>query len=157
MPKVMHFALFLVPALVACGADRETTDLDRRARAQVQVEGRQLHLDVFANRDFMPISPSTGAFYLVARLKDDRGTSPRSGLRADSVWIIDRSSRWRARSWKTRLTSDSATVDGSVIYRADPEQGPDADATIDVVVRLWDTGGQAYLLAARRVRVSRTD
>ena len=149
-------ALAVLPVLSACGAHRDAEDIDRRAPLHILHDGRQLHLDVFANRDFMPISPPTGTFDLVARLSDDRGAPPHSSLRADSVWIIDRSSRWRARSWQTDLFSDSTTT-APQEFRADPAEGPEAGATIDVVVRLWDSAGQAHLLAARGVRVSRTD
>ncbi len=121
----------------------------------VQVEGRQLYLETYVWRDFMPISPPDGKALVALMYVTPTDTIPLpASISADAVWIVYNNQVWR--SW----ISDA--MDGGLnahrlarIARDGPKWGP--GVPVDVIVRVLDAGGHGHLLHAPDQMIHRTD
>lgn len=140
--------LLLIPTLVACGgagAPPPSGDPPlESAKEQVAIGGRSYALEVFLNRDFMPISPPGGRPMLIlVRVKAADGNAVDPALQAERLWLIQGSARHETASLEQRV-DDAGRLE--VVARDGPKW--DAGSEADVIVRL-STGGASHLLAAR--------
>lgn len=152
-----------------------SADQLRRAPETVVVEGTSLKLRTYLWRDFMPMSPPGGqpmrlqlTLYIVDAAPmpeaDDR-EPPAPGVAApgkppfphginvkDACVILD------DETWCTKVSDAGPTGDETVciVSAADgPKWGPGAN--VDVVVRVVDTKGKAFLVRAPDQPIHRTD
>ncbi len=125
------------------------------APEQVDVASRQYTLGTYLWRDFMPISPPDGQplIALVTILATDLLPFP-SDLDADRLYVINGEEAWVVDlPARQGLLLPDYQLDK--IARDGPKWGP--AITVDVVVRLVETGGGGYLLRAADQMILRTD
>ncbi len=121
----------------------------------VQVEGRQLYLQTYVWRDFMPISPPDGkplvaVMYITAV---DTARLPAT-ISADAVWIVYNNQVWK--SWIADAANDGVKVPRlAKIARDGPKWGP--GVKVDVIVRVLDAKAHGYMLHAPQQLIGRTD
>lgn len=137
---------------VACAGQTPTSPSDHQpmselvsAPTRIVADGKTLTLATSLWRDFMPISPPDGR-PLIALLRistDDGSPVPRS-ITADTSWVIHDGEVWSAKV-EQRPRAESAPI-YEVIARNGPKWGP--GVAVDVVVRLVDSQGRAFLLRA---------
>lgn len=139
-------SLFLAVACRATPIDPlPTLDELRAAPTSLVVAGRQVSIEVSLWRDFMPAAPPDGQpLAVVIRLPKEAVS-----LEVTNSWVVLESQVWAAaptvvdayeRRWAAR--------DG-------PKWGPGVD--VDVVMRVRDSGGSAYLVRTPKVPINRTD
>jgi hypothetical protein len=145
--------------LAACGREEITGHPSpaelRDAPASVVVAGQRLVLEADLWRDFMPSSPPDGRpLAAVLRVKVAGGGLPSADVRADHVWVVNGAAVWET----TPVEEHPRGSMGpwlEVVARDGPKWGP--GVRVDVVVRLRDKSGQAYLLRAADRLIGRTD
>lgn len=121
------------------------------------VDGRQLYLATYLNRDFMPISPPDGKPLVVNCYVSSTDTLDVNELiSTDAIWVVYLGQVWR--SWLTTPTAPinpywAKSVAG--IARDGPKWGPHVN--VDVVVRVIDSKGKTQLLRASDQWIGRTD
>jgi len=132
------------------GPGRLPDDVLSAVEDTVLVEGKQLFLDTYLNRDFMPVAPPDGQdMYVVVRfVLADSGALP-ADLHADAVWVIDSLRQWDA--WLKQEDPQRREW----IARDGPKWEP--GLAVDVVVRFFDAAQTRYYLIARNQVIERTD
>ncbi len=125
------------------------------APEQVDVASRQYTLGTYLWRDFMPVSPPDGK-PLIAKvmiLATDLQPFP-FDLDADRLYVINGEEAWVV-DLPARQGPLLPDFQLDKIARDGPKWGP--AITVDVVVRLVETGGGGYLLRAADQMILRTD
>jgi hypothetical protein len=113
------------------------------APTRIQVDGRELTLDTYLYRDFMPVSPPGGK-PLVAGLKVRTvdGSPLPAGIRAERVSV-----RYQDEVWTVPVVLEHPSpLPGvlDVVARDGPRWGPGVN--VDVVLHLRDGAGNAKAL-----------
>lgn len=153
--------LSLAAACVLLAACESTTTISTLPRlledvpTRIQVEGRELTLETYLYRDFMPESPPDGR-PLIAGLRVravDGGALP-AGLSADSVAVVYRDEVWTA---PVVVVEQSSRIPN--ILELVARNGPKwpTGATVDAVLFLHDAGGRNHRLRAAGQTIHRTD
>jgi hypothetical protein len=148
---------------ISCSEDDENLPPDIplnqliNAPDTINVEGSLIYLSTDIWRDFMPISPPDGKpmialIYITAK---DTAKIPAS-INTDAVWMVYNNEVWK--SWySNELVAPGELKQNRIvkIVRNGPKWGP--HVFIDVIVRVYDSWGNAELLRASKQWISRTD
>jgi hypothetical protein len=154
-------ALLSTLAAVAACSQRSPTAPDserptelRAAPTTVAVGGKTLTVQTALWRDFMPVSPPDGKpLIAVAQVRTSDGSAVPEHVRADAIWVLHGTEMWMATPIEERTRAETAPS-YEVVARDGPKWGP--DVTVDVVLRLRDASGQAFLLRAPNQRIRAT-
>jgi hypothetical protein len=148
MPRL---TIVLAFALWGCGSASPTTPTPpaselATAPTTVLVAGKSLTLQTSLWRDFMPISPPDGKpLGVVLRVRTEDASEVPSAVRADMVWVLNGGESWSSVPREERTRSETSPL-YELVARDGPKWGP--GITVDVVVRLRDGSGRAFLLRA---------
>jgi hypothetical protein len=149
IPIAVTTVLILVVA--GCGGSSPTSPSDvtrsqlAAAPTRIVADGKTLTMTTSLWRDFMPISPPDGRpLVAVLTIATDDGSPVPATVTADTSWVLHSSAVWTA-AVEQRPRAETAPA-YEVIARNGPKWGP--DVSVDVVVRLIDSGGRAFLLRA---------
>jgi hypothetical protein len=152
--RILVFAAAIVlahGAVIGCGGSTPTSPSDittsklLSAPTHVVADGKGLTLAAFLWRDFMPISPPDGkALVAVLSIRTDDGSPVPAAITVDTSWTILNMEVWSA-AVEQRPRAETAPI-YQVIARNGPKWGP--NVAVDVVVRLADSRGRAFLLRA---------
>ncbi len=127
------------------------------APERIKIDDRQYILETYLWRDFMPISPPDGK-PLLARIRvtaQDSLPFPVS-IDIDRLWVINGSEVWEAVfSEKERVTGIKLKNQLERIARNGPKWR--SGIRVDIVVRVIDTKGNAYLLKDSDQLIHRTN
>jgi hypothetical protein len=141
----------LTLAVAGCGGSSPTSPSDvtrsqlAAAPTRIVADGKTLTLTTSLWRDFMPISPPDGRpLAAVLTIAAEDGSPVPATVTADTSWVIHSSEVWTA-AVEQRPRAETAPA-YEVIARNGPKWGP--DVSVDVVVRLIDSSGRAFLLRA---------
>ena len=141
----------LLLVVAGCGGSSPTapSDVSRSqlasAPTRIVADGKTLALTTSLWRDFMPISPPDGKpLVAVLTIVAEDGSAVPATVTADTSWVIFSDQVWSA-AVEQRPRAETAPA-YEVIARNGPKWGP--DVTVDVVVRLVDSTGRAFLLRA---------
>lgn len=137
-----------------------TQDL-RDAPERVVIENAAIGLQAFPLEDRMPRpvsqDPNTGLakpdnrpLHISFRLISQNGTPLPSGLRAQTIWILQGDQIWKTEALEETVGASNRSsrdflVNGGPAWRS--------MAPIDVIIRLVDGKGAVFLLAARHQRI----
>jgi len=153
---------FLIFGLVGCAllvGDDGPSELSREelssAPTLVRVDGKDLSLDTYIWRDFMPISPPDGKpLVAILRVRTNDGSSIPDGLKMPAAWIVNDSE-----VWDTLLDDEQPGPHPEnvleLVARDGPKWGP--NLAVDVVVQLRLADGSKLLLKAVDQMIERTD
>ncbi len=123
-----------------------TLDELRSAPTALVIAGRQVPIELFLWRDFMPISPPDGKpLAAVIRLPSDV-----ESLEVTKSWVLQESLIWVAAP-----SFVAASTGREWVARGGPKWGPGVD--VEVIVRVRDASGGAYLVRTPNVPINRTD
>jgi hypothetical protein len=122
----------------------------------ILVEGRKLWLSTFMWRDFMPISPPDGKPLIAIMMINAVDTIPlQATITSDAVWIVYNNQVWS--SWTATDTVAPYSPNTIVkIARDGPKWGPCLNC-VNVIVRVFDSNGNKYLLRAPDQSIYRTE
>jgi hypothetical protein len=141
----------LTLAVAGCGGSSPTSPSDvtrsqlAAAPTRIVADGKTLTLTTSLWRDFMPISPPDGRpLAAVLTIAAEDGSPVPATVTADTSWVIHGSEVWTA-AVEQRPRAETAPA-YEVIARNGPKWGP--DVSVDVIVRLIDSSGRAFLLRA---------
>lgn len=124
------------------------------APTRIQLDGRELTLEAYLWRDFMPVAPPNGQpLVAVLRVRTANGTQFPAGVTADLVSVLYDGQVWAAPAVQEHPGTQPNVLE--VVARDGPKWGP--HVYVDVVVRLRDAGGQTHLLRAPNQLIGRTD
>lgn len=129
----------------------------KSAPERIKIEGRDLTLQTYLWRDFMPISPPdgrplAGVFYIIAT---DTQPFP-SSVRAQRAFLIKESEVWETGfSSENRIPDPRRKHQLEKIVRDGPKWGP--GIYVDAVVHLLDGANRSHLLRASKQLIHRTD
>jgi hypothetical protein len=124
------------------------------APTRIVADGQSLTLAAFLWRDFMPISPPEGKpLVAVLQIRTDDGSPASVRINADTSWVIHDTEVWSA-TVEERPRAETTPV-YEVVARNGPKWGP--DIAVDVVVRLVDSTGRAFLLRAPQQTIRATN
>lgn len=123
----------------------------------ISVDGKQLYPTTALGRDFFPISPPDGRplVAVITLTTADSSQFPASAS-ADALWIV-----YNNQIWKSYFTSEpigdrlQRPYQYARIAREGPKWGP--FVFVDVVVRVYDSHGNAQLLHAPHQWIGRSD
>jgi len=116
------------------------------APTKIVLAGKTLILGTSLWRDFMPIAPPDGKpLVALLQVKTGDGSSVPATVSADTVWVIH-----GAQIWSGLLQEERSRAETMPLYEVVAREGPkwDPGITVDVVVRLRDASGRAFLLRA---------
>ncbi|HEU4882418.1 MAG TPA: hypothetical protein VFT45_09245 [Longimicrobium sp.] len=159
MPRLRLLPLLATACLVLAGCDPPTTistepSLLADVPTRIQVDGRELVLDTYLFRDFMPASPPDGR-PLIAGLKVRTvdGSPLPAGIGAETVSVLYLDEVWTAPARLEHPSQIPSVLE--LVARDGPKWGPAVN--VDVVLQLRDRSGQAYRLRAADQPIHRTD
>ncbi|MBE3072631.1 MAG: hypothetical protein IMZ67_06615 [Acidobacteria bacterium] len=126
----------------------------RDAPDSVRLAGKTLTLKASLWRDFMPIAPIDGRPLVAVLTATTVDQSPfPAGVTADKAWVFH-----AGLTWETVVDQEQQPGPGTpsleVVARDGPKWGPNVQ--VDVVIRLWDSRGNQYLLQAKRQTIKAT-
>jgi len=157
MPKALGM-MFVMLAICSCESPL-SPGLDdlRSAPEAIVISGRAYTLETYLYRDFMPISPPDGRplTAVIWVTAEDRKPFPAT-LNADRIWVVNGGEIWEA-----SLSAGSSSGDPSRRHQLEkvaqngPKWGP--GISVDVVVKVVESGGKDYLLRASGQSIARTD
>ncbi len=163
MPFVVRNSiLFFAATLSACSifGEDDTPDIPplselRAAPERVVIDGANLVLSTSMWRDFMPHAPPGGhpliaIFYISTA---DSSMFP-EGVASDAAFVVNAEQVWAAEYSRENPELDQSPYRIVMIARDGPKWGPNVE--VDAIVRLQDSGGSAYLLAARGQHIGAT-
>lgn len=160
MPRINFLSILATAALVLAGCERATTISPQQpavladAPTRIQVDGRELTLDTYLYRDFMPVSPPDGK-PLIAGLKVRTvdGSPLPAGIGAETVSVLYLDDVWTAPARMEHPSQTPSVLE--LVARDGPTWGPAVN--VDVVLRLHDGAGRTYRLRAADQPIHRTD
>lgn len=123
----------------------------------ITVEGKPLYLAAALGRDFFPSSPPNGRplVAVIRLITTDRSQFPAS-VSADAIWIV-----FSTQVWRSYFTSEGPGLAPETPYqysriaREGPKWGP--FVFVDVVVRVYDSHGNAQLLHVPNQWIGRSE
>ena len=137
--------------LCGCGGSAPTSPADvslsvlKSAPLTVVADGQRLTSSAALWRDFMPISPPDGkALAAGIRIATEDGSPVSPRVVVDTTWVVHGSEVWQATPEQRPRIETSPAYE--VVARDGPKWGP--GVSVDVVVRLTDSGGRKTLLRA---------
>ncbi|MDB4906676.1 MAG: S-layer protein [Gemmatimonadetes bacterium] len=120
----------------------------------VMIAGRQVRLDAYLWRDFMPIAASNGSpLGAVVRARTSDGTTFPAGARIEAVWIVRAPDVWTA--VVTDRSDELEPATREVVASGGPKWGP--GITVEVIARIRSVDGTTILVRAPSRRINRTD
>jgi len=158
--RALLVLLVFTASFVGCGNDKSlsTQPIDPalpNAPLEVHSPYGWLTLEVFAWRDFQPISPADGKPLIVL----GRIINTDSVAIQDSIWITDAYVVFGKEIWRTKPTGESRppTAPHVIAFalRNGTKWGP--GALIDVIVRIEDNTGSSYLLRVKDQTIVKTE
>jgi hypothetical protein len=158
MPRLRLVPLLATAALLLAGCESTSTISTQpdllQAPTRIQVDGRELTLDTYLYRDFMPASPPDGK-PLIAGLKVRTvdGSPLPAGIRGESVSVLYQGEMWTAPARMEHASQVPSVLE--LVARDGPRWGP--GGSVDVMLQLRDGAGQAYRLRAADQPIHRTD
>jgi hypothetical protein len=124
------------------------------APTHVAAGGQTITLTASIWRDFMPPTPPDGRpLIAVLQVKTESGAAVPAGVIADKAWIISGQDIWSTLV-NERPRAETAPF-YEVVVRDGPKWGP--GIAVDVVVRLTETSGRAFLLRAPNQVIYRSE
>jgi hypothetical protein len=166
--RLARIFLLLGVAVSACGCtaaqatkvdSKETTEVRtlnelRSAPEQLEFAGRQLKLEAYLYRDFMPSVGASRPSLLIGSIKlktvDDQALP--KGVQVEAVWVINGYQSWTPAVKEVRKgKEDSASWE--IVVRDGPPWAPGIQ--VDVIVLLKDEQGQSHLLRASDQKIQR--
>lgn len=157
----MYRLTILLWVLAGCSAGQPvapvlspTLEVLRAAPTIARIANKRLTLWPFLWRDFQPSIPPGGR-PLIAVLRVTTADSTRfpADVRADSTWVL-----FGDQMWATAVAEELPRRENSPSLEVIAGDGPKWEpyVYVDVVIRLWDGRGRAYLLQAPHQLISIT-
>lgn len=123
----------------------------------ITLDGTQLYLTSYLNRDFMPMSPPDGQPLFAQCIITSTDTLDiTKSISADAVWIVYQSQVWK--SWLSSPTNPPDTKWRNCVAKValnGPKWGPHVN--VDVIVRVIDSKRRTQLLRASDQWIGRTE
>ena len=120
----------------------------------ITVADRNLILKTQLWRNFMPISPPDGKPLIGSIvLQTMEKVSLPPGVQVEAVWVVNDKTLWSPSPLEVNKGDDSTQIE--IVVRNGPKWGP--GIKVDVVVRVRDAQGHAFLLKAPRQEIQRVD
>lgn len=156
-------SLALAALVAACSGapvsqprDRSDTEVNpslgqlRAAPATATLDARVLGLQVFASRDFMPITPPGGRPLIVSArvVAADSGAVP-AALVVERLWVVRGDSVWIGGTAEQRRDPDGSFLE--VVAREGPRWAP--GDRVEVIVEVRGAGGRRVMLRAADVTI----
>ena len=162
--RVSHSLILVLPlALGACesamlrpdpGDDPPTSEL-RTAPVSIPMAGKTLLLDTYVWRDFQPIAPPDGQPMIAALIiRTTDGSPVPASISVEHAWVVMGNEIWATEPVAEQPRA-AMSPNHVVMARNGPKWGP--GGTVDVIVRLRQTGGPTRLLRAADQPIHRTD
>ena len=155
----LSFRTLVAAVSIACGSPTVVAPVPvaelEAAPLTAVVNGQELVLSPYLWRDFMPFSPPDGRpLIAILRLERADGAPLAGALAISAAWVVNGDEVWTGRVREERVASPPPLY-YEAIMRGGPKWGP--GITVDVVVRIRDSNGEAQLLRAAKVPIDRTD
>ncbi|HBA88397.1 MAG TPA: hypothetical protein DCZ75_10550 [Geobacter sp.] len=148
------FIAFILMCRAVSAAETPPMELLRAAPEVITVADCRLILKAELWRDFMPISPPDGKPLIASLVLQTIGKACLPpGVQVEAVWVVNDKAVWSPSPMEVHKGDDSTQME--IVVRNGPKWGP--GIKVDVVVRVRDAQGQAYLLKAPRQEIQRTD
>ncbi|MCX8117110.1 MAG: hypothetical protein N3G78_04155 [Desulfobacterota bacterium] len=122
---------------------------------RITVGGKDLSVEAYLWRDFMPISPPGGRPLMASiRLKTVDGTLLPKGLKVARIWLVKGEEVWIPAK-KEVIREDGPPSLLNITLRDGPKWGPGLH--VEVVLELRDDQNRSHLIRASRQPIHRTD
>lgn len=121
----------------------------------VLLNGQEVILTPYLWRDFMPPVPVNGRPMIAAfQVGSADSTALADAVTIDAAWVVNGDEVWAGTVGEGRYAQPTR-VYYQVVMRGGPKWGP--GITVDAVVRVRDSKGEAHLLRATGVPIHRTE